>query len=175
MRAINVPGHAVVTMSDVRDAFAAAGCAKVRTCIQSGNVIFEPRARDTAEILQEVRGTLRTVLGEEPDIFLRTVHELERIVNSAPFKDVEAEPGTKLYIALLSRTPRPMPRFPLVSSKEALEAIAMSGREVFIVSRRKKNGFFGFPNNFIEQELGVTATSRNWSTITKIVELVRRA
>ena len=41
MRAINVAGHASVRMSDVRDAFAAAGCRKVRTYIQSGNVIFE--------------------------------------------------------------------------------------------------------------------------------------
>jgi hypothetical protein len=41
---------------------------------------------------------------------------------------------------------------------------------VFVVSRRKTNGFFGFPNNFVEKELGVSATSRNWSTITKIIE-----
>jgi hypothetical protein len=33
----------------------------------------------------------------------------------------------------------------------------------FIVSRRKKNGFFGFPNNFIEQQLRIPATTRNWS------------
>ena len=50
----------------------------------------------------------------------------------------------------------------------------MKNLEVFIVSRRKKNGFFGFPNNFIEKELGVSATSRNWSTLTKIVEFVRK-
>lgn len=50
----------------------------------------------------------------------------------------------------------------------------MKHLEVFIVSRRKKSGFYGFPNNFIEQELGVTATSRNWSTITKIVALARQ-
>ncbi len=39
---------------------------------------------------------------------------------------------------------------------------------------RKKNGFFGFPNNFIEDALDVPATTRNWSTMTKIVELVGR-
>lgn len=48
----------------------------------------------------------------------------------------------------------------------------MSNREVFIVSRRKKNGFYGFPNNFIEKELRVPATTRNWSTLTKIVEFL---
>jgi uncharacterized protein (DUF1697 family) len=32
---------------------------------------------------------------------------------------------------------------------------------------------YGFPNNFIEKEFGVPATSRNWSTVKKIVELSR--
>ena len=49
----------------------------------------------------------------------------------------------------------------------------MTEREVFVVSHRKKNGFFGIPNNFVEKELGVSATSRNWSTITKIIEFLQ--
>jgi uncharacterized protein (DUF1697 family) len=49
----------------------------------------------------------------------------------------------------------------------------MSDREVFVVSRRKQNGFFGFPNTFVEEEFETCATSRNWSTVTKIVEFVR--
>lgn len=173
MRAINVAGHASVRMSDVRDAFAAAGCRNVRTYIQSGNVIFESPARDAAATLRKVRGRLRNLLDDEPHIVLRTVREIEDLVKRAPFKDVQAEPGIKLYVAFLSQKPRIKPRFPLVSSKEALEAVAMSDREVFVVSRRKKNGFFGFPNNFIEHELEVSASTRNWSTVTKIVEFVR--
>lgn len=104
----------------------------------------------------------------------RTVREVERIVGSAPFKAFEAESGIKLYVAFLSQKPRSNPRFPLLSPKEALEAVAMKNLEVFIVSRRKKNGFYGFPNNFIENELEVSATTRNWSTVTRIVELVRQ-
>src|SRR5712692_5563062 len=104
----------------------------------------------------------------------RTVREVEGILRGAPFKGFETEPGIKLYVAFLSKKSRSKPRFPLLSPKEALEAIAMKSREVFIVSRRKKNGFYGFPNNFFEKELGVSATSRNWSTLTKIVEFVRK-
>jgi uncharacterized protein (DUF1697 family) len=47
----------------------------------------------------------------------------------------------------------------------------MTKLEAFIVSRRKPSGFYGFPNNFIEHELDVLATSRNWSTVTKIAAL----
>jgi hypothetical protein len=37
---------------------------------------------------------------------------------------------------------------------------------------RKPNNFFGFPNEFVEQELGVSATSRNWATVTRLAELL---
>ena len=83
-------------------------------------------------------------------------------------------PRVKLYVAFLARAPRVKLRFPVLLPKEALEAVAMTEREVFIVSRPKKNGFFGFPNNFIEHVLDVPATTRNWSTMTKIVELAGR-
>ncbi len=79
----------------------------------------------------------------------------------------------KLYVTFLFRKPRGRPLFPLVSAKEALEAVAVRDREVFIVSRRKKNGFFGFPNGIIEKELGVLATRRNWTTVTKIAAFAR--
>lgn len=38
--------------------------------------------------------------------------------------------------------------------------------------KKKKNGGYGFPNNFIEKELGVQTTTRNWSTVSKIVVLL---
>ena len=174
LRAINVGGHAVVKMDDLRDTFIGAGCRKVRTYIQSGNVVFELLERDPARVLRIVRVRLGKVLGDEPEILFREVRDIEGIVRRDPFKDFGGERDIKLYVAFLSRKPKERPRFPLVSPKEALEAVAMRDREVFIVSRRKKNGFYGFPNNFIEKELGVSATSRNWSTVTKIVEFVRQ-
>ena len=173
MRAVNVAGHARVRMSAVREAFEAAGCRNVRTFIQSGNVIFESSARVATPTVRRVRDNLRALLGDEPEILIRTVRDVVRVVEQAPFTEREANSGAKLYVAFLSRRPRRRPALPFVSSKEALEAVAMSDREVFIVSRPKKSGFFGFPNNFIEEQLGVAATSRNWSTVTKIVKFAR--
>ncbi|MCA1559451.1 MAG: DUF1697 domain-containing protein [Acidobacteria bacterium] len=173
MRAINVAGHASVRISDVRDAFAAAGRRTVRTYIQSGNVIFESPAREAAAILRRAQRTLRHRLDNEPEIVWRSLRDIEALVRRAPFRNVEAGPAVKLYVTFLSRMPRSMPKFPLVSLTERLEAIAMHGREVFVVSRPKNNGSFGFPNNFIEKELGISATTRNWSTLAKIAEFAQ--
>ena len=52
---------------------------------------------------------------------------------------------------------------------ENLEVFEIKDRTAFVVSRRKKNGWFGFPNAFVEKQLGVPGTTRNWNTVNKIV------
>jgi uncharacterized protein (DUF1697 family) len=173
LRAINVAGHATVRMTDLRDVFAAAGCQGVRTYIQSGNVLFDAPKGTAAAVFERVLCRLRELLGHEPGIMFRTAREIEQLVASDPFQGYRAEPDVKLYVAFLSQKAPTTPRFPWHLPAESLEAIGMKGREVFVVSRRKKNGFYGFPNNFIEKELGVSATSRNWNTLTKLAAFAR--
>ena len=171
LRAINVAGHARVKMTDLKAAFASAGCRDVRTYIQSGNVLFEAPEEDRAAVFGRVGLELRELVGGEPNVLFRTQRKIERLVRRTPFKDFEGDSEVKLYVSFLAQKPKSKPSLPLLSQKEALEVIGVHSVEVFIVSRHKKNGFYGFPNNFIESELGVLATSRNWSTLTKIAEL----
>ncbi|MBI4662212.1 MAG: DUF1697 domain-containing protein [Verrucomicrobia bacterium] len=171
MRAINVAGHAIVKMDELSSAFVSAGCKDVKTVIQSGNVLFGSAGRDPSAVVEKVKRTLHKSLGSEVTMMIRRLSEIERLVETDPFKDFEADSDAKFYVAFLSERPRRKPSLPLLSDKEALEAFAIQDREAFIVSRRKANGFYGFPNNFIESELGVQATSRNWSTIGRIVAL----
>jgi uncharacterized protein (DUF1697 family) len=173
MRAINVAGHPIAKMSDVRNSFSAAGALNVRSYIQSGNVIFDSQPSRFSSVLKRIQANLRTLLGAEPQLLIRTLDELDSIVRAAPFTAFERESKIKLYVVFLSEKPTSLPKLPLTSVKEALEAIAIKDFDAFIVSRQKPNGFFGFPNNFIEKELGVSATSRNWSTVTKLVAFAR--
>ena len=173
LRAVNVAGHPIVKMADLRVTFAAAGCKNVRTYIQSGNVVFECAEDKAVAMFERVRIKVQLLLEKEPQILFRKLRDLERIIKAAPFDGLKSESPVKLYVAFLADLPRVKPKLPLVSEKEAVEAIAIKDREAFIVTRQKPSGFFGFPNNFIEKELGVAATSRNWSTVTKIVDFAR--
>jgi hypothetical protein len=60
-------------------------------------------------------------------------------------------------------------KLPLESKTEKLEVFAIQDRAAFTVARRKKTGWFGFPNGFIEKEFGVAATTRQWRTVEKVV------
>lgn len=168
LRAVNVGGRAIVKMSELKKSFEAAGCKDVKTFIQNGNVIFDAPDEDCAELRRRIQARLSKLLGSEAVIMFRTLREMEAIVRAAPFKDVETGDDVKLYVAFLSEKPLRKPKLPLRSPKEALDAFQIKNLEVFIVSR-KKNGRYGFPNNFIEKEFGVPATTRNWTTVGKIV------
>jgi uncharacterized protein (DUF1697 family) len=173
LRAINVAGHAVIRMSDLAKVFESAGCSNVRTYIQSGNVVFDVPEKSAPAMFTKLRAALARRLGKEPGIMFRTVDELERLVKNSPFNKLKAAQDVKLYVVFLSGKPGRAPRLPLMSEKEAVEAIAIKGLDVFMVSRPTKKGSYGFPNAFTEKALGVSATSRNWNTVTKIVEFAR--
>ena len=42
------------------------------------------------------------------------------------------------------------------------------------VTVKTANGWFGFPNGFMEKQLGVVATTRQWSTIKKFVAFTEK-
>jgi uncharacterized protein (DUF1697 family) len=172
LRAVNVAGHARMPMAAVRAAFAAAGGAQVATYIQSGNVLFDARAPDAAGIVDRARRRLAASFGESPEVMLRTLKQVTDLVAGAPFAQSNAMPTDKLYVAFLARAPRLQPVLPFASEPERLEAIAIEGREVFIVSKPKRSGFFGMPNLFVEERLGIAATCRNWSTVVKLAKLL---
>src|SRR5215510_6693691 len=103
-------------MTDLRDAFAAAGCKNVRTYIQSGNVVFECSEEKSTTVFNRIRGKLRELIGSEPGILFRSLADLESIVKAVPFKSIEAGPEVKLYVAFLNEEPRMKPKLPLLSS-----------------------------------------------------------
>ncbi len=173
LRAINVGGHAVIRMTDLRDAFAAAGCANARTFIASGNVVFDAAPRDAPALFGRIRERVAALLGGTTVICFRTMADIERLVASDPFGVHAGDRTMKLYVAFLAEKPRAALRLPASLPKERLEAFGMTGRELFIASGRKPNGFYGFPNTFVES-LGAVATTRNWSTVRKLVEFAAR-
>jgi uncharacterized protein (DUF1697 family) len=171
VRAINVAGHAKVHMTALTEAFASAGCDDIRTLIQSGNVVFDTGRRKESAVFRAIRKELSALIGAAAVVVFRPVRHIRALMEATPFGDAVKDRSLKFYVALLAEPPAPAPAFPIISARERLEAIGMHGQDVFIVSRRKPNGMYGFPNNFIEEALQIAATTRNWSTIEKLAAL----
>ncbi len=167
LRGINVGGKKVIPMADLRGIFEAAGFGAVSTYIQSGNVLFESSEGRGTELEKKLEAHLAQALGYGVPVVLRTVEAVRELVRSEPFAGRPSGPDVKWYAAFLKREPRETRQLPIYSPKRDLELFRLEGRDAFLLSHRI-GGSFGFPNNFLEEELGVVATTRNWNTVCKM-------
>lgn len=173
LRAINVGGRSVVKMTDLKAAFERAGCRHVRTFIASGNVVFEAPAKLPAALKTRIARELLTLFGKEPGVCYRTLDELDALIAANPFGRAAADKALKLYVAFTVGEPRQRPRLPIVDERELVEITALRAADALVISRRKPNGMYGFPN-FCVERLGVMATSRNWNTVIRVAAFARK-
>jgi uncharacterized protein (DUF1697 family) len=155
-------------MRDLERVFAALKLKGVRTVLASGNVIFEGPGKG-GELEGRVRKALLKAFGYDIPVMVRTLPEIEALLKADPFKGHPAGPDVKNYVSFLSGAPKKGVRVPKAPQGETWEVLGVRGREVYVTTRKKKDGHNGFPNDFIEKGLGVTATTRNWDTVAKIV------
>lgn len=164
-RGINVGGHKKILMADLRLLFEFLGFTEVQTYIQSGNVVFSSNKREgLAEIIAE---EIKKTYGWEVPILVITAEEIKDILNKCPFQNEKKE---KSYFMLLYEAP----------SKENIELthdVKFPGEEFFISKEcvylytEIGAGKTKLTNNYFEKKLKVTATSRNFRTIVKLIDL----
>jgi uncharacterized protein (DUF1697 family) len=170
LRKVNVGGKNLLRMDQLRNAFEDAGLKNVRTFQAAGNIVFERRGVIVANSLEKlVSQTFNTDLR----LLVFPLAELAKIVQEDPFKRIRSG-DVMLCVVFLFDEPATLPKLPLKSTTDKLELIAVKDRAAFVVARRKQTGWFGFPNNFVEKQLGVTATTRQWSTVKKLIEFAQR-
>lgn len=169
LRGINVGGHKSIKMEDLNRAFTSLKFKNVKTLITSGNVIFEAAGKDEDALTRQIVVKLGQAFGYDIPVMIRSIAYIEKLRKADPFKKIKASPDVKNYVAFLSAEPKGPVKIPKAPAGESWEILGIKGREVFITTRRKKDGHNGFPNNFIEKGLGVTATTRNWNTVGKLL------
>ncbi len=169
LRGINVGGRRKVPMAELRDLISGLGWTGVRTHLQSGNTVFDvppgepepPRAR----LEQAIAGHF----GFDVPCLLRTGEELRAVVAACPFPAEELDPA-KLLVLFLEETPAPDHFAGVDPAAFAPDEFRHHGRAVYCL----------FPNGMGRSRLPaalesvrprLTATGRNWRTVTKLVEL----
>jgi uncharacterized protein (DUF1697 family) len=166
LRGINVGGNKLIKMEALAAAFTAAGFRKVKTYIASGNVIFETRSSDRKALAKKIEKMLTAEFGHEIAVALFTLEELQELISVDPYSRIKPSKDVMMCVTLFNE--KVSKKLPLESKTERLKVVALNDRAAFIVARRKPTGWFGYPNNWIEKEFGVTGTTRGWSSLQKI-------
>lgn len=170
LRGINIAGYKQVATADLRDLLTALGFVDVRSLLQSGNLVFQGRARTGARLERLLETEAERRLALQTSFFVRTTVEWKAIVAHNPFpKEAERDPA---HLAVMFF--KDAPEVSAVSRMQAAiigpEVVRVDGRQAYVTY---PNGFAPsrLTTTFIEKKLGTRCTGRNWNTVFKVATL----
>jgi len=167
LRGVNLAGHKMVAMADLRAMLEALGFTEVRSLLQSGNLVFQGRAQASASLERKLEQEAQRRLDLETDFHVRTAAEWQTIIKRNPFAAAaRQDPGHLLMMCFKEA--------PAAKDVKALQA-AIKGREV--VRAVGRQAYFIYPDGvgtsrlttaLIDKTLGLRGTARNWNTVLKL-------
>jgi len=163
LRGVNVGGHTILKMSELKQMFESVGLENVQTYIQSGNVIFESKEIDAARLEKRIERQLEKATGKEIRLFVRTMRQVKSIANQKLYTPKDNQ---TVHVVILNKTPNKKLQKALISLNSEADDFTVKGREAYNLRRDREKSVFS--NNFIEKILGIPATTRNLTTIKKI-------
>jgi uncharacterized protein (DUF1697 family) len=168
LRGINVGGNNPLPMASLKQLLVDLGCEDVQTYIASGNVVLTSPHGAADKLCNEVSAEIEKSHGFAPDITALTVAEFAELAQGNPYKAAQDEPKS-LHLYVLAAPPA-------ATAAAELEQLAANGEQIALTDRCL---YLHAPNGIgrsklvagAEKTLGVSATGRNWRTVTKLLEL----
>ena len=168
LRGINIGPRQRVKMPELRELLEGHGYKDVQTLVQSGNVVFTSRAAP-ATLERKLEQQIEEGLGVDPKVVVRTRDELAAAIEANPFPDT---PNAKknLHVTFLSGEPDAGVAAELEATDFGGDRLAFRGREIDI-AYEDGMGRSELAKQLARAKLGVTATDRNWNTVTTLLEM----
>ena len=167
LRGVNLAGHKMVAMADLRAMLTDLGFAEPRSLLQSGNLVFQARAQASTRLERVLEQEAQRRLDLETEFHVRTAAEWQIIIKRNPFPDAARKDPGHLLLMCFKDAPAP-------KDVKALQA-AIKGREV--VRAVGRQAYFIYPDGvgtsrlttaLIDKTLGLRGTARNWNTVLKL-------
>lgn len=168
LRGINLGARNRIAMPQLRQAFEQVGLGPVRTYLQSGNAVLVSDL-DADHLAEQLQRVIAERFSLDVPAIVRTRDELAEVVARNPLAGVASDPK-RYQVSFLER---PLDAGAVAQLRElatADERLVALGREIFSwhpggVARSRLWA------RLADRRLGVTATSRNWTTVTALLAL----
>jgi uncharacterized protein (DUF1697 family) len=169
LRGINVSGKNMIKMPLLAKAMEKAGFENIQTYLQSGNVIFTSELRDTIQIAGRISDSIKAEFDMDVPVFVLTEQQLVAARDNNPYADGERD-ETKLHITFLQSKAVNELAGKIEKEKCLPDEFRIESDLIYLYcptgyGKTKLN------NNFFESKLKQIATTRNWNTVCKLVEL----
>src|SRR5579864_2688865 len=170
LRGVNVGPHNRIKMDALRALYESLKFEDPRTYVQSGNVIFRTKEKNTAQLAKKIQSAIEKKFGCSPEVILRTTDELKKAIAASPFADrPQLEPG-KILVTFLSAEPPHEAQSIIASLKAHPEELHLKGRELYIYFPNGA-GRTKLPWSSVERLFKVTGTARNWNSVTNMLKM----
>ncbi|MFJ3170995.1 DUF1697 domain-containing protein [Streptomyces roseus] len=171
LRGINVGGAKKVPMAELREVLTDLGLTGVQTYLQSGNAVFTSPEKDPGALARELERAVEARFGFRVACLVVDGEYLRAVAEACPFPAAELE-GKQLHATFLSAQPGEE-RFASIDGPAYLpEEYRIGDRVVYLYAPdglgRSKLGEALHRPAVLK---GIDATTRNWNTVVKLVEL----
>jgi uncharacterized protein (DUF1697 family) len=170
LRGINVSGKNIIKMDALKKLFEDLGFSDVVTYIQSGNVIFKTKKLTNTGLENIIEDSLHKTFGLDVKVIVKTINELENILAENPFPEKSLKENERIYITLLSGIPLKENMAKLDKFSDNVDEFRLSDKTIYLLCKIGY-GKTLFSNSFFEKKLYLSATTRNWETMNKILYL----
>lgn len=170
LRGINVAGKNKVPMAELRELCESIELKDVQTYIQSGNIIFKSVVDSTSELEGLLAEAILNKFDIEVPVLIRTTYQVSAMVNDNPFASDDDSIKKQLYFVLINSSPSIETLIKFKTEAFANEEFSIADGCIYL----KCNARYGkakLNNNLIERKLNVMATTRNYRTMNKLLEL----
>jgi uncharacterized protein (DUF1697 family) len=170
LRGVNLGSHNRIKMDALRAMYESLGFETPRSYVQSGNVVFRTKERNTAKLAAKIQGAIEKKFKCCPEVILRTTEELRKAIKATPFPTSrKLEPG-KILVTFLAGEPPSEAQENLARFHEYPEEIHLKGRELYIYFPNGA-GRSKLPWSSVERFLKVTGTARNWNSVLAMLQI----
>jgi uncharacterized protein (DUF1697 family) len=166
LRGINVGGHRKVAMADLRALLSRLGFTDVATLLQSGNAVFNGPEAHPDELAARIERAIADEFMMSVRCMVRTGPEVRAVIERNPFADVAAQ-GSRFLALFLSASPDPELLAMYDPRSLAPSQVELGNRVIY---HWCPEGILAAPNvsGFVEKNLQVAVTGRNWNTVNKL-------
>ena len=170
LRGINVSGHNIIKMELLKSLLEEIGFTNVRTYIQSGNVFIDTDEENPSAVGFKIKQEIFKKLGFEVPVIVVSKEDLKATFEKNPFLNEKEADLKKLYVAFVSKDLDQNSIHELKMSQVKPDEAVIDSKRIFI-KYAVGAGKTRFDQKYIEKKLNVTATIRNWNTVTKLLEM----
>lgn len=173
LRGINLLGHKRVEMARLRVMFEGMGFERVRTYINSGNVVFNAGRSAPAALSRKIEERMESEFGFSAMVITRTAKELERAIEENPLvKESRSEPS-HVFIGFMAQAPKADAIAKVKARAAKTERVHCCSREIYVYYVGGMGQAKLLTHGVLERVLAVSTTMRNWNTVSKLYEMAK--